>query len=428
VKLSTHLSRDRFGWMQPTLRRRDHAVMLVRVAGALPDGYVEPVVQPTTSHLVVVLDRSGSMQGERLEQAKRALVDVVQRLSPTDSFGLVTFDGTVRVDVPAGLVTDPSSVVRRIQAIHAGGSTALGAGLVRGLEEARRLDAAGARVLLVSDGHANVGVTDPDTLGGRVGAMRARGITTSTLGVGLGYDESLLSVIARAGAGNEHFAAEADAAAAAIAVECGELAEQRFLSVRLTLAPATGIRGVDVVNDLPVVPVPGGLQVDLGGMRVDETRSLVVELAPHVATRPGRRKVGKLRLDYVLADDLTDHDVSTTVWTHVGRPDEREAVKDRHVLGEWYVQRVLRRKRRALAALARGDHREAAHRFEAVATLARSAAAKVPSSFRAELLREADEADHLAAPEVFLAMAHDERQLISKTVTAEGGRRARRRS
>jgi Ca-activated chloride channel family protein len=163
-------------------------------------------------------------------------------------------------------------------------------------------------------------------------------------------------------------------------------------------------------------------------MRVDETRSLVVELAPHVATRPGRRKVGKLRLDYVLADDLTDHDVSTTVWTHVSRPEEREAAKDRHVLGEWYVQRVLRRKRRALEALARGDHREAAHRFEAVATLARSAAANVPSSFRAELLREADEADHLAAPEVFLSMAHDERQHISKTMTAEGGRRARRRS
>ncbi len=428
MKLSTHLSRDRFGWMQSPLRRRDHAVMLVRVAGTLPEGYEPPPVERADSHLVVVLDRSGSMSGARLDAAKRALIEVVQRLSPTDTFGLVTFDGNVRVDVPAGPVTDPAAVVRRIESVHAGGSTALGAGLVRGLEEARRLDVPGVRVLLVSDGHANVGVTDPDALGGRVGELREHGVTTSTLGVGLGYDETLLSVIARSGAGNEHFAAEADAAAAAIGEECGDLAAQRFLSVRLTVAPATGIRGLDVLNDLPVVAVPGGVQVDLGGMRLDETRSVVMELAPHTATRPGRRKVGKVRVDYVLADDLSDQHTSTTVWTHVGRPDEREAPADRQVLGEWYVQRVLRRKRKASRALARGDHEEAARLFEAVATLAHRAAAKVPGAYREELLREADEADRFAAPEVFDVMGADELQFVSKLMPADGGRRSRRRS
>ncbi|KQP82162.1 hypothetical protein ASF35_12010 [Aeromicrobium sp. Leaf291] len=429
MKLSTHLSRDRFDWMQDSLRRRDHAVMLVRVAGTLPEGYAVRPTDRAASHLVVVLDRSGSMSGGRLEHAKRALVDVVGRLSPDDSFGLVTFDNRVEVVVPAGPVTDPAAVIRHIEGVHAGGSTDLGAGLVRGLEEARRIDVgAGVRVLLVSDGHANVGVTDPEALGGRVGAMRARGITTSTLGVGLGYDETLLSTIARAGAGNEHFAAEADAAAAAIGEECGELAAQRFLSVRLTIAAASGIRGLDVVNDLPVVPVPGGIQVDLGSMRVDETRSLVVECAPHPATRPGRRKIGKLRVDYVLADDLSDQHTSTTVWTHVSRPDEREAGSDRQVLGEWYVQRVLRRRRKALALLARGDDIRAAREFAKLATLAHSAASKVPAAFRAELLREAQEAERMAEPELFLAMAPDDRQFISKNMTADGGRRSRRRS
>lgn len=426
MELTTHLSRDRFGWMQRPLRRRDHALMLVRVAATLPEGVADIPVERVPTRLVVVLDRSGSMGGARLEHAKRALRDVVTRLSPGDSFGLVTFDTQVDVVVPVGPVHDAEGVRRRIDAIAAGGGTDLGAGLVRGLEEARRLDVgAGVRVLLVSDGHANVGVTDPDTLGGRVGVMRERGITTSTLGVGLGYDEMLLSAVARAGSGNEHFAAEADAAGTAIAAECGELAEQRFLSCRLTIAPATGIRAVDVVNDAAVTPVPGGVTVDLGGMTLGETRSIVVECAPHEATRPGRRKVAKVRLDHVLADDLSDHHVSTTVWTNVIRPDERDGVVDRHVVGEWYLQRVLRRKRHAMRALAAGDVAEAVRLLQQVVRLVQEAAPSVPRAFRDELVAEAEEASHLA--ETLPSAGEPDRSHVSKLMSTELHVRSRRR-
>lgn len=427
MKLSTHLGRDRFAWMQPRLTRRDHAVLLVRVAGEAPaDAPPRPERRP--SHLVVVLDRSGSMSGDRLEQSKAALVDVVRRLGASDSFGLVTFDSSVRVVVPAGPVSDSDAVVRQIQAVRAGGSTDLGAGLVRGLEEARRLDVGpGVRVLLVSDGHANTGVTDPDALRGRVERVRADGVTTSTLGVGLGYDEQLLSVIARAGAGNEHFAEESDTAAAAIGEECGELAQQRFLSCRLTFTPSSGIRRAELLNDLPRTSTGDGFQVDLGGLRVDETRSLVIECAPHQATRPGRRRVGVVRLDWVLADDLTDHSVSTTVWTRVIRPGEPEGVVDREVVGEWFVQRMLRRKRRAVQALAAGRFREAEEWFARVAELARDAAPGVPRRYREELLRAAEEADHFAevAP---LEYDVDGRSHALKSMTVDIARRARRRS
>src|SRR6185503_8109583 len=127
---------------------------------------VESAVVRESSTLVVVLDRSGSMAGERLEGAKHALITLLDRLDPTDRFGLVTFDDSVELVVPSVPLTDKAAVRAQIAAIHAGGSTDLSAGYLRGLQEARRTAGpAGATVLLVSDGHANAGVTDPVKMG-----------------------------------------------------------------------------------------------------------------------------------------------------------------------------------------------------------------------------------------------------------------------
>src|SRR6185369_11760504 len=113
--------------------------------------------------LVVVIDRSGSMAGARLEGAKTALHALVDRLDPTDQFGVVVFDDTAQVAIPAGPLHDKASAHRAIDAIHPGGCTDLSAGYLRGLQEVRRVAASGAapgakHVLLVSDGHANAGV------------------------------------------------------------------------------------------------------------------------------------------------------------------------------------------------------------------------------------------------------------------------------
>jgi Ca-activated chloride channel family protein len=119
------------------------------------------------STLEVVLDRSGSMDGGRLAGAKTALTSLVDRLDPRDHFGLVVFDDKVDVAVPAGRLTDKLAVKRAIAAVQTRGSTDLSGGYLRGLQEARRVAGlAGATVLIISDGHANAGITDPDALAG----------------------------------------------------------------------------------------------------------------------------------------------------------------------------------------------------------------------------------------------------------------------
>lgn len=392
MELNTRLDRGRYHWFSPELTDHelsaaDRASLLVEVvAPALPDRE-----RTAATHLVVVLDRSGSMGGARLTHAKRALCDVVDRLSPGDTFGLVTFDNQVDLVVPAGPVTDRDAIKRAIEGVRAGGSTDLGAGLLRGLKEARRLEATeGVRVLLVSDGHANHGVVDPAVLGARTAEFVEQAITTSTLGMGLGYDETMLDVISREGAGNHHFAEEADTAAGAIASECGELLGQRFLQCRLTVTCGNGVKSVSVLNDATVRPFDGGVSLEIGNLAPEQTRSVVLQFDPKRAPKPGRRKVATVRLAWMLADDLSDQSTSQTVWARVAAPDDKPGRFDREVTSEVLFQRVQRRRHGAATALAHGAVDEARHHFDRAVSLIRRHWETIPRERREEFSTEID--------------------------------------
>ena len=163
MKLRTQLNQDRYRWLATDESKDERAFALVEIEAPA----ITSSKEASPTNLVAVLDRSGSMSGERLDHARRALCDIVDRLSARDNFGLVTFDDEVDVVVTAGPVTDRATIRKAIMSVRPGGSTDLAAGLVRGLKEARRLEALeGVRVLLISDGHANRGVTAPEVLGG----------------------------------------------------------------------------------------------------------------------------------------------------------------------------------------------------------------------------------------------------------------------
>ncbi|MCD9198322.1 vWA domain-containing protein [Aeromicrobium wangtongii] len=379
MELNTRLDRDRYTWMSPA--PSDRASMLVEITSPeLPRSE-----HPVPTHLVVVLDRSGSMDGAPLDHAKDALCDVVDRLAPTDTFGLVTFDNQVDVIVPAGPVTDRGQLKARIRAISAGGSTDVAAGLVRGLKEARRLETTeGARVLLVSDGHTNHGVVDAAVIAQRAGQFLEHRITTSVLGMGLGYDEMLLESIAKSGAGNNYFAQESGDAVEAIAAECGELLAQRFLSVRLSVTLGNGVKDLRVLGDLNARPNEAGVVVELGSFTADQMRSVVMQFTPKQATKPGRRKVATVRVSYVLADDLQDYSVSHTVWANVAGPNDRPAKVDREVMAEVVFQGVQLHKRRATDAVQSGDLEAARRRYERALRMIRRHWAEIPLERRAE--------------------------------------------
>ncbi len=137
----------------------DELTLLVELTAPTPTNSVKR--QPATA--VLVVDTSGSMRGGRLDAAKGALLDLVDRLDPEDNFGVVAFDSQVRIVVPTEPLVDKASVKRAIAALEPGGSTDLSAGYFRGLQEAQRVQGpTGALVLVLSDGRATHGSRDTD--------------------------------------------------------------------------------------------------------------------------------------------------------------------------------------------------------------------------------------------------------------------------
>lgn len=296
------------------------------------------------------------MDGDRLEGAKTALIALVDRLDPTDNFGLVAFDNTVNIVVPAGPLTNKHAVKQSINEIYSGGNTDLSAGYFRGLQEVRRVAGpAGATLLLVSDGHANAGITDPDQLGKVAVESQTQRITTSTLGFGLGYDERLLGALARGGAGNELFAEEADTAVALISGEVEGLLTQvaQAASLRVTWTPH--VASIRVLNDLPVVGLPDGAMLELGSFYAGETRRLLIKLhVPGIAAL-GLAQVATLEFLHVALPDLVQHTTTLPIQVNVVPGDQAAGrMPDPQVRSEVLFQETPRAKRQSSRLLSEG--------------------------------------------------------------------------
>jgi Ca-activated chloride channel homolog len=175
---------------------------------------------------VVVVDRSGSMGDGRLEIVKEGLESFVDQLDPNGNFGLVAFDGSVEVLVPSGPVRDKDELRHTIRGLQPGAMTNLSGGLMRGIQEARRvIGESGASVTVLSDGLANVGVTAVADLERITSSARRAGVTAATVRIGSGCDEELMTVVARGGGGNARGAHDPDTLAVALASQSDGLLE-----------------------------------------------------------------------------------------------------------------------------------------------------------------------------------------------------------
>jgi len=333
--------------------------------------------------VVVVLDRSGSMSGEPLAAARDAIADLVRRLSPSDVFGLVTFDSSADVVIPVGRIADRpvAALLDTIARIGPGGTTDLSAGYLMGLREAARAlglapastGLSGATVLLLSDGHANAGVVDPVQLG-EVAATAQRGATpttTSTLGLGQRYDEVLLAAIARGGSGEHRFAPDTDAASAEFAglVEdlLGKSVTGALLRIRPTAGrpadPATGraavpapVDHITVHGSLPTWPDGDHVAVNLGDLYSSEQRQVLVGLRVPALATLGTAVVAELELAYTSLPDLELHTVTLPVSVNVVPGDEaRGRVPDPRVSIARLLLDADEAKRTASEQLRHGD-------------------------------------------------------------------------
>ena len=159
--------------------------------------------------MVIVLDRSGSMKGRKIEDARQAVLTLIQNLSLEDRFALITYSDRVRKHT--GLLnvtqTNRQRLISAINGIQAGGSTNLGAGLQAGINLllSTKPNRNAKRVILISDGLANRGITDPRALGNIASVAVEKEFVVSTVGVGVDFNEHLMTSIADKGTGNYYY-------------------------------------------------------------------------------------------------------------------------------------------------------------------------------------------------------------------------------
>ena len=159
-------------------------------------------------NVALVVDRSGSMSGERLAAAKKGAHTALERLSKKDILSLVTYNHEVDVaHAAAEIGSDRADIERAIDQLEASGTTALYAGVKEGGEQVKHFksDLKINRVVLLSDGLANVGPSSPGELATLGRELAGKGISVSTIGLGLEYNEDLMQRLAAASDGNHVF-------------------------------------------------------------------------------------------------------------------------------------------------------------------------------------------------------------------------------
>ncbi|MFD0672245.1 VWA domain-containing protein [Cohnella sp. GCM10027633] len=258
-------------------------------------------------NLSLVLDRSGSMSGEPLMYSKKACQFVADQMNVSDLLNLVAFDDQVQTIIPPSQVIHKDLIKHRIESIETGGTTNLSGGMIEGAQHVRKKKTDGMvnRVILLSDGHANEGVTDKQKLFAIAKEYRSSGVGISTMGVGDGFDEELMEGIAEHGGGNFYYIDKADGIPEIFEQELEGLLSVIAQNVKLTLNPSDGTQIVAIYG-YPAEEQSGKPVLQFGDIYHNEVKSILVELAfhPHIQ---GEHNVIQLNWDYI---DVTESAVA----------------------------------------------------------------------------------------------------------------------
>ncbi len=253
----------------------------------------------TPLNLALVLDCSGSMnEGDKMPYLKQSLAVFLQSLQPDDLVAIVGYNSQAWVVREAQQVGNGAWIRRTVESLSPGGKTNLHRGLMLGFEQVdRNFDIRrNNRVILLTDGIANVGVTNPDEIAQDALAYNQQGIHLSTIGLGLDMNDRLLSTLAKQGHGAYHFIDSAQEMEKVFRKEVEGLVERVANDVRVSVDPAAGVQ-LTMVTGFEGQPPRDGVQINLQDMGAGESQVLIARLqvSPGAA---GSRPLAEVTLNY----------------------------------------------------------------------------------------------------------------------------------
>jgi Ca-activated chloride channel family protein len=285
-----------------TLLYRSDGTSTIQIRVIVPDDF--PIPDRPPLNLALVLDKSGSMADEgKIDYVRQAAHMLVNRMGPEDRLTIVTYDNRVRVPIGANRVRNRQRFHRIIDGIYPGGRTYLSGGLEEGFRQAKRYRKKGfvSRVILLSDGLANIGLTDPRQLSRRASIMYESGVAVSTFGMGYDFDENLLASMATGGGGSYHYISRPGDILAALQREFNMASRTVASGVEIIIRPMDGCR-FDSAPGHGWRLEGGSAIIGLGDLSAGETRTLMARLS--VPTRSlGDQSVADIAIRY--RDPLT---------------------------------------------------------------------------------------------------------------------------
>jgi Ca-activated chloride channel family protein len=287
---------------KPLVRQGQTQTVYVLVNIDAMDEEIPATARPPLN-IALVLDRSGSMaDAGKMDYLKRAAKMAVSRLTERDTLSIVEYDDAITVMTPAQRVNDPARINRLIDQLDPRGSTNLAGGLVQGIDEAvaargglAREDGTVTRVVLMSDGLANAGITDPARIRELVRQAKAKGVRVSTMGLGRDYDEDLMQDVAENGGGRYYYIEHPTQIARIFEEELATLFRTTARDCELTFEGTGGIRKAEVVGF--DTQAPRDVRQPLDDFYAGEKRSVLVRLEVD-ASRLGDLDLGTLKIAY----------------------------------------------------------------------------------------------------------------------------------
>jgi Ca-activated chloride channel family protein len=389
--------------------------LLLKLAGDAP-----PFGSRTPLNLSVVLDRSGSMHGDKIAAARDAAALLVRRLAPSDVVSVVAYDENVTVVAPPSLGADRRHLARDIGGIEVGGSTNLSGGWMRGRELVmeRKREGAVNRVLLLTDGRANVGIIDRPTLTGLCRTAGTAGVTTTTIGFGQDYDEHLLRAMADAGGGSMYYIETPDQAAGIFADELKDLMSVAAQNVTVTVRPHDAVQLTAVHHEYPSAQTDAGMVLELGDLYAGEPKSLLADFfTGEVTAESAVIATLTVRAAVITANGVEMRTIDLPIHCTL----DGMAHTEPEVESEAMVQEAARVRREALRDEAMGQLHEGRSKLRAMTEKLR--ASGIASAAMDEEIRDIQAMEHLFAAERVTEM--DRKYMGQRAYNSATGRRSK---
>jgi Ca-activated chloride channel homolog len=343
---------------------RETAIVKVSLRGVQPPR----TIRRAPVNLALVIDKSGSMSGDRIERAREAALEAVRRLGPDDLVSVVAFDNGVRTLIQSRRVGDGSAISEAIETITANGGTNLYGGVVAGAEALRRHieDGYTHRVILLSDGQANVGPQTPEALGSLGAQLVREGISVSTIGLGLDFNEDLMTRLARRSDGNTYFVENSRDLGRIFGEELGDVLSIVARRVVIEVTFPEGVRPVRLVGREGRIENRRAF-IELNQLYGSQEKFALVEVEIDAAKPRTTREVARAEVRYENASDARP--ASQSARAEVSFSEARAEVvssANHQVQADYAANRIAEAKDEVVVLVDAGRRDEAAARLREV--------------------------------------------------------------